>query len=247
MPLTPVRTLRIPGRYAMSFDGVDDYVRVPDSASLRSPTDAITVMLWFKMPRQNAEQLIGKWSTDWSTFFDGWRILMGINGKFEFHFSDHSFPWTRIVASGTYGSNIWTNIAVTYDRIKLRTFIDGVLDNERAENRAIYPSIQPLMFNAPWYKLAGLIGEALVYNRALSSTEISWNYNNFSNPVRAGLVLSLIAHPDYIRDIDNDGILEWIDLSGLGNHGKIFGATLVDLFKTPVRTLQAVRTLPVAR
>jgi hypothetical protein len=75
----------------------------------------------------------------------------------------------------------------------------------------------------------------MIYSRILSETEISWNYVNPDNPIRNGLVLWLRAHPDYIKDIDGDGVLEWIDLSGFNNHGKIYGATLVKLIRDPVR------------
>jgi hypothetical protein len=60
-------------------------------------------------------------------------------------------------------------------------------------------------------------------------------------------VLWLQAHPDYIKDIDGDGIPEWIDLSGYGNHGKIYGAQLVQLIKTPARLLPPNRVLASAR
>jgi len=59
--------------------------------------------------------------------------------------------------------------------------------------------------------------------------------------------LWLKADPQYVKDIDGDGILEWIDLSGYGNHGKIYGAQLVQLIKTPVRALKPVRVLKPAR
>ena len=61
------------------------------------------------------------------------------------------------------------------------------------------------------------------------------------------MVLWLQAHPDYIRDIDGDGVLEWVDLSGYNNHGKIYGAQLVELVKARSRVLKPVRVLGVAR
>jgi hypothetical protein len=54
-------------------------------------------------------------------------------------------------------------------------------------------------------------------------------------------VLWLKADPSYVKDIDGDGVLEWIDLSGFGNHGKIYGAQLVELVKTAKRVLTPVR------
>jgi hypothetical protein len=77
--------------------------------------------------------------------------------------------------------------------------------------------------------------QLLIYTRDLSDSEIAWNFNYPDNPVRNGLYVWLQAHPSYVKDIDGDGVLEWIDLSGFGNHGKIYGATLVQLIRDPVR------------
>ena len=92
------------------------------------------------------------------------------------------------------------------------------------------------------------ISMARAYSRPLSDSEIRWNYQYPDNPVRNGLVLWLQADPQYIKDIDGDGRLEWIDLSGYNNHGKIYGAQLVQFpIKTPSRVLKPVRVLGVAR
>jgi len=74
-----------------------------------------------------------------------------------------------------------------------------------------------------------------VYSRAIEDWEIEHNFRYPYSPVRDGLELYLLAHPDYIRDIDGDGVLEWIDLSGKNRHAKIYGATLVELIKPPAR------------
>jgi hypothetical protein len=88
---------------------------------------------------------------------------------------------------------------------------------------------------------------ARAYSRALSYSEIQQNYNYPDNPTKNGLVLWLKAAPQYVKDIDGDGILEWLDLSGYGNHGKIYGAQLVKLIKDASRVIQAQRVLACAR
>jgi hypothetical protein len=93
----------------------------------------------------------------------------------------------------------------------------------------------------------GYIAQVLIYSRALSDSEIQWNYQNPDKPIRNGLVLWLQADPAYVKDIDGDGIPEWIDLSGYNNHGKIYGAQLVQLIKTPARMLTPARVLKPAR
>jgi parallel beta-helix repeat protein len=49
---------------ALEFDGGNDYINVPDSASLK-PTDAITISIWVK-PEDGKTNLIDKYGINWS-------------------------------------------------------------------------------------------------------------------------------------------------------------------------------------
>jgi hypothetical protein len=89
--------------------------------------------------------------------------------------------------------------------------------------------------------------QLLIYTRDLSDSDIAWNTKYPDNPVRNGLFVWLKADPQYVKDIDGDGVLEWVDLSGYGNHGKIYGAQLVELVKTHKRLLAPVRILTPVR
>jgi hypothetical protein len=80
-----------------------------------------------------------------------------------------------------------------------------------------------------------------IYSRALEDWEIEHNFRYPYNPVRDGLELYLLAHPDCIADVDGDGVLEWIDLSGKNRHAKIYNAQLVELVRQPVRVLARAR------
>jgi len=61
-----------------------------------------------------------------------------------------------------------------------------------------------------------------VYSRALSASEIAaWRPEA---PVGGSLEMYYYAHPQFVRDIDNDGVLEWLDLSGNNRHAKLRGA-----------------------
>jgi hypothetical protein len=244
MPLAPTRTLRIPSRYAMSFDGVDDYVSIPHNSSIEfDGTKPFTVMFWAKPAAYD-----GVWRFVLSKRYidasgrQGWEI--------HHHATSNVLRLQRFTDSTgnllgiAYTPDIWQVFAWTYDGSSIKGYLNV---GSISSTNLIKAGTANLIIAWTSYGSKDIINEVCIYNRALSADEISWNYQNFYNPVRAGLVLCLIADPQYIKDIDNDGILEWIDLSGLGNHGKIFGATLVDLFKRPVRTLPAIRTLPVAR
>jgi hypothetical protein len=247
MPLSPTRTLRIPSRYANSFDGVDDYVEIPHSPTLEIQ-DEMTFEFWiYPKPQKNNWARIlekGGWQSG------GWSIQQDSVGarRINFYFGSSS-GWSGGFAPsvGYPSDNQWYHIvAVVKLGVFGRTYLNGSLLGTLTPATYYPTSAKKVTIGGPGY-FNGLIDEVRIYNRVLSASEISWNYQNFYNPVRDGLVLCLIADPQYVKDIDGDGILEWIDLSGYNNTGKIYGATLVDLFKSPARTLPAARTMPVAR
>jgi hypothetical protein len=246
MPLAPSRTLRV-FRYALYFDGVDDYVEVPHSPSYA--TTRHTAMITF-MPTSTLYLLLSK----------GWwlhyRLLMHRTTLLELRITRRDRTYFVFPGAMEPGVNVWTTIAYWLDEHNANVrgaFKDGTF---YTPSYSIDPSY-PLCFECPnplrimgepnraFYP--GYIHQILFYSRILSIDEVEWNYQYPDNPVRNGLTLWLRADPNHIRDIDGDGVLEWLDLSGFNNHGKIYGAQLVQLAKTPVRALAPARVLPVAR
>jgi hypothetical protein len=235
MPIKPLRDpLRI-FRHAVYLDGVDDYVSL-----FTTNFPSFTIMVWAR--------LVASW---WPP--PGWRAIIskgwyanaaGVGGIYT-------------IAPGNYGGLLRDSVGNTYNityyplpsllnsfrcialTSEAKLYVDGVL-------RMSVPILNPPNTNTyPWNVgrdpietsrvFPGYIYQVLFYTRILDTPNISWNANYPDNPVRNGLVLWLKADPAYIKDIDGDGILEWIDLSGYGNHGKIYGATLVQLIRGPVR------------
>jgi len=81
-----------------------------------------------------------------------------------------------------------------------------------------------LLGNAPFYAPHQLWYVAFaVYNRSLTAQEVAgWRPEA---PPGGDLVMHYYAHPQFVRDVDGDGVLEWLDLSGNGRHAKLRGAT----------------------
>jgi hypothetical protein len=256
MPLSPQRVLRT-FRYALYFDGVDDYVVIPLTVY---GWQGITVQEWLYPYHPKANSLYSKFSMIGDFWTDKPSVFHGTENRYD-------YTWLRVyfVTRGPGGGekrysfsfydyrNMWVNVAYRFS-IEDRVFA-GYINGARVYSATV-PSIEytilewnPDTASVPawyrrfvlganvyfWDRMKMMQGSILIYSRALSDTEIQWNYNNPDNPVRDGLVVWLRAHPDNIRDIDGDGLLEWLNLSGYGNHGKIYGATLVKLIRDPVR------------
>ena len=242
MPLPPRRVLR-QFKYAMYLDGVDDYIYAPQRGiQLNQFTFLMTA-----------------WSTGCGGAYPRFFSLgdgVSIPNHFAYQVDYTGMNYLRYIDVGgsvrdvyglypqsprfTYNPTMW---GLSWDgSLTLKSYVNGSLYVTRTlsyQPKPIYAS-----FRAPAYHSLGMfIVHAMLYSRVLSDSEIQWNFRNPDNPVRDGLVLWLQAHPDYVKDIDGDGVLEWIDLSGYGNHGKIYGAQLVQLIRAPARVLASGKVL----
>ena len=184
---------------AFSFDGVNDYVEVPDSAKL-DITDEITIDFWMKRAQMRVDQIEeivdkGDCSPDF-----------GVNSGYSVSLS-RSRAVTNAGGQGT-GLILWLldgvswiqstkrvddgryhHIAVTYDSSTgaQRIYIDGQLDiqfNVSGGTKIITNDL-PLEFgrafacgDSRFYQ--GILDEVRIYNRALSADEIKAQYEAVS-------------------------------------------------------------------
>jgi len=163
--------------WALSFDGTDDYVDVPDSPEL-NPTDAITVSMWI-YPRDisNRHYVLVKTLRNWSGD-EGYLIYID-NSQVRFNLSDTS---TAVELRHSISANNWYHIVgVGSGAIGTKLFVNGTEVNSSADfylaeytgslrfgrsHMAGYPH---------WFN--GLIALARIYNRALSADEIKAQYD----------------------------------------------------------------------
>jgi hypothetical protein len=164
---------------ALSFDGSNDYVSVPDANSL-DLTNRMTLEAWVRPTGSSA----------WQT------IMLKENGS-ELAYAMYSREntnrpsgWVRInpttgsstSVTGTTGLalNAWTHLATTYDGTNMRMYVNGTLVGTKARTGTMYNSTGPLKFggNAVWGEFfTGQIDEVRVYNRALTQPEIQTDMN----------------------------------------------------------------------
>jgi hypothetical protein len=234
MPLTAGRVLRT-FRYAVYLDGVDDYVSL-----FTTNFPSFTIMVWARLatpawPLPGYRAIVSK-GWPYGSGGVGGIYVIGFNnygGIFRDSAGNVVEAWSSNAPS-LYES--FRSIAVTSE---FKFYVDGVLLSSPTR-------VNPLNTNTlPWNigrdpghvtrVFPGYIAQVLFYSSVLSYSEIAWNSNYPGSPVRNGLYVWLRADPQYIKDIDGDGVLEWLDLSGNNNHGKIYGATLVQLIRSPVR------------
>jgi hypothetical protein len=161
---------------ALSFDGVSNWVTVPDADSL-DLTTGMTMEAWVKptaigtawrsvmLKEQPASLIYALYAGDSS----------GRAATDVFTTSDIGLRGTAKTALST-----WTHLAATYDGTTLRLYVNGVQATTKAISGSIRASTGALRIggNSVWGEwFAGLIDEVRLYNRALTATEIQADMN----------------------------------------------------------------------
>jgi len=166
------------GVFCLTFDGVDDIVRCPDSNCL-DITDNISIIAWVKRNGLNHRDFVvakreggaGNTSYQFEVANDAGHI-----DSLYFSYQDSSGNWEANVYSlGTVGTG-WHQVAVTRGPQKIRFFIDGKPDpGEYVPARSMevknshYLGIGAVTGLA---HLAGSLARVRIYNRVLSTLEV---------------------------------------------------------------------------
>jgi hypothetical protein len=247
MPLSAKRVLRT-FRYAVFFDGIDDRVLVPSTANDELDLGVFTLAAFFcPIGYTNIEMdtIIGRY------YRHPYRLGVYFHGAAQCSvtFYDNTYSYTVVARMGSAPLNAFTFAAATYDGATMKGYVNGAPALSTALNKQLLTGTNNNVYLGylPGNQFCGYIYCAMIYNRVLSSAEIAQLYSNLDSPPTSGLVLWLKASPNYVKDIDNDGILEWIDLSGYNNHGKIYGAVLTKVVKDPIAVSPSRRVLSVVR
>jgi hypothetical protein len=163
---------------AVSFDGIDDFVTVPDAAKLDLST-GMTLEAWVY-----PTQVTGYHSVLFKENMAARRpsyALYASNGN--------SRPTTEVSSGSSLATlpgsqlipaNTWSHIAATFDGANLRVYRNGVLIGTRALAGALVTSGDPLKLGgnrvwSEWFK--GRIDEVRVWNAARSAAQIQADMN----------------------------------------------------------------------
>lgn len=155
---------------AASFDGVDDSVQVPHSSSL-DITNKITLAAWIYPKDKTDGKIIAKDDpADWGCYVlqiqdEKLSLQLDING------------WVKTETSAL-SINQWSHVVGTYDGSHLRIYVNDQLKNSYYKTGVIKSRNINLGIGSrandvgTQFDFNGLIDEARIYNRALSSTEV---------------------------------------------------------------------------
>jgi hypothetical protein len=238
-------TWTAPGKFgsALSFDGVNDYVTIPNSSWLDISGTNLTISFWTNIQNNNDgidDVILAKlWAPTNSSPYYQYGIEFDANGAktLDFFFGDTSGT-LRGPFSMTPSLGLWTYVTFTYDGTAVKGYLDGVQKFSTSTTQSIQARGNVLQLGvdaALGQPFSGKVDEVRIYNRALSQAEIQADMNA---PVGAAAppqcdcntdgvtnALDLQAEVNAILganttagfDINRDGTVNALDLQVLGN------------------------------
>lgn len=162
---------------AYGFDGVDDYIEIPDSTNLDLGSRSFTISVWIKpcTINNNYQTILEKGSNQNLDYF-----ITFISG--EIRIETNLFK-NKLISVTSLQTNQWYHITVTQDMssTELTLYINGIEET----NQSILgdPSINDwslfIGYRKQWNGeyFHGVIDDVRIYNRALSKSEVRELYN----------------------------------------------------------------------
>lgn len=162
------------GSQGRTFDGLDDHIVIPAASSLNMGSQG-TVMVWIKPTTVAANDIFcGRYNTTAGWFFRSANLAAA---KMEFS------PEGVTSITGTADvlvAGAWSHVTATYDTSGVvRLYHNAILDKTSAAGQPAITEVDDLWIAgvqvAALY-FPGVIGEVLLYNRALTAAEILNHY-----------------------------------------------------------------------
>jgi hypothetical protein len=207
----------------MQFDGSDDYVLIPNNASL-APSQ-FTISVWVKRT--------GSWNTDYRGIFlaaqgngfeSGWLLHTQEGWRAQLRWGDGAAQDGAIV-TGVLDLDRWYHIVGSYDGTTMRIYQDGVSYESDSTVTRVYSGTSDARIGTSFgmSSFLGLMDDVRLYNRALNADEIKRLYI-----IGAAGKLGVAANNDSLAkglvgywNFDGKTIAgtRVFDASGTGNYG----------------------------
>ena len=163
---------------ALSFDGIDDYVEIPDSPELKlDESKGLTIMLWFYRTSypQHDNVLVSKQSASGRAEY---QLDLVDTGALEFKtYSDDN---VAIGSVSVPDANEWYHVAYVMNGTQWDFYVNGTLENSGTTPYDLYVSDGNVTIGKDFgfftAAFNGTIDDVEIYSRALSAGEIWAEY-----------------------------------------------------------------------
>ena len=217
------------------FDGTNDYIEVPYSATINP--EQFTVSCWAKVTGGEGSYRSPVTSRNSSgSNLQGYMFYATSNNKWQM-WVGNAGDWKVATTEVDVVLNTWTHLAGTYDGSKVNFYINGELAAELSTSFTVNTTY-PLRIGAGAsersdpsnsYLFPGQVAEVRLWNQGRTLEEISADMNYRLTGQESGLVGYWALNK---TDSDTQQVQ---DLSSNSNHGTIEGeATIVDDSELPI-------------
>ena len=179
---------------ALTFDGVDDYISIPDHADLR-PT-VLTVSAWVKVNENPAStaHIMTSWEATITSDGGGFTLSVTTSGLVSVQVGRQVGSTSFAASTTVVTDDIWHHVTGTVTASELKIYVDGVLETTvdplfsavyHAANNVRIGNINTTFGGGGSNFLTGSIDDVRLYDRALSLAEIQAIYasRNVAPPV----------------------------------------------------------------
>ncbi len=223
-------------RWALRLDGVNDFLNVPDSATLRL-TNRITIEAWINRSVRGVQHsIMEKYGCNAGQ--GGYVLRVTSGDKLMFGTRDDCNVGTSLVGVTTLTSNIWYHVAGSWDGATMRVFVNGVLDGSLASTRNPKSGNTPLKIGERGNggtTLGGSIDEVRLWSVARTAAELQANLAQCLSGTEPGLA-------GYWRLNEGSG-LSALDSSANGNTATLLNGPLWVTTDAPVSCVQSAPAL----
>jgi hypothetical protein len=220
--------------FALQFDGVNDYVDLPESASLTTGfTNQITIEAWIYSDNfLNASIIASGNQNDYA-------IASQPNGKLRVDlYGIDAASGGAFFSKASLTTNTWYHIAVTYNGSTETILINGQVDTARSASGTLGTSPQGEDIRIGAYNASnffrGIIDEVRIWNIARTPAEIQQHMNTTLTGSRSGLV-------GYWQFDEGSGTIAY-DSSGHSNNGTLINGPTWITSSTPITSIKELAT-----
>ena len=161
---------------ALTFDGFNDYMRIPIFTN--TPQSTMTLLYWINFTQKGC---IAQQSRNYNDSLSEWMFQFDISGKLLFwDFGTIDWGFNFETSNTTLSTNIWYQVGFVKNGTSGIFYLNGVQDGTvTAASNVAYGSNDYVMgfdYRDNNTYFGGKIAQALIYNRALTATEIMQNF-----------------------------------------------------------------------
>ena len=176
------------GEHWAQFSGSGSYINITNSSSLNNLNNTLTISAWIKLSRLNQfHGIVGKTGSIWADGSFGFRVTSSnVVGFYNFNSSSDGATIDGAyneLTSSAINSGTWYHVVAVHNGTTKFIYINGILNASVNYAGGIRSNNQTLSLGAyTWgsglsYLMNGSLDEVMIFNRSLSSSEISSLYS----------------------------------------------------------------------